>query len=53
VVRSSVASLIVVGTHDRGMLTHGLLGSVARTLMHHAECPVALVPAVRSVALQR
>ncbi|WIM92843.1 universal stress protein [Actinoplanes oblitus] len=43
------ASLIVVGA--RGELPyHGLLGSVAQTLLHHGRAPVVVVRGTRSVA---
>jgi nucleotide-binding universal stress UspA family protein len=37
------ASLLVVGGKDHGTLSSALLGSVARNLMHHATCPLAVV----------
>lgn len=46
------ASLVVVGA--RGELPyHGLLGSVAQTLLHHARGPVVVVRAPRTVPIQR
>ncbi|GHK02031.1 universal stress protein [Streptomyces sp. NPDC003753] len=42
--RSAAADLVVIGVrrgHDRRALH---LGRVAHTLLHHAECPVAVVP---------
>jgi nucleotide-binding universal stress UspA family protein len=38
------AGLIVVGTHGHGGFTAAILGSVARGLLHEAECPVLAVP---------
>jgi nucleotide-binding universal stress UspA family protein len=36
--------LLVVGTHNRGALVGTLLGSVSQGVLHHATCPVAVVP---------
>ncbi|MFI9626033.1 universal stress protein [Streptomyces sp. NPDC052042] len=41
---SAAADLIVVGTHRRRTRLGSPLGRVARTLLHHADCPVAVVP---------
>lgn len=38
------SSMLVIGTHRRGMLEGSVLGSVAQEVLWHAECPVAVVP---------
>ncbi len=35
--------LIVMGTHGHTDLCHGLLGSVAEAVIHHAHCPVLMI----------
>lgn len=43
--RAGEASLLVVGGRDHGRLASVLVGSVARNVMHHATCPLAVVHA--------
>jgi nucleotide-binding universal stress UspA family protein len=40
------AQLLVIGSRGRGGLDDMRLGSVAHALLHHAPCPVAVVPAL-------
>ena len=45
------AQLLVIGSRGRGGLDDMSLGSVAHAMLHHAPCPVAVVPAVSAGAV--
>lgn len=40
----SDAQLLIIGNHHRSRLADVLLGSVTRGVLHHASCPLAVVP---------
>ncbi len=44
---ASRSSLLLIGTHRRGVLAGTLLGSVAQEVLWRADCPVCVVPAQR------
>jgi nucleotide-binding universal stress UspA family protein len=44
------ADLLVVGTRGHDRVERMLLGSVAAGCLHHARCPVQIVPSVLPVA---
>ncbi|AKK27326.1 universal stress protein [Mycobacterium sp. EPa45] len=44
VAMSENADMVVVGSRGHGTITRVLLGSVSTTLIHHAHCPVAVIP---------
>ena len=40
------ADIVVIGSHGRTGLSHVLIGSVAETVVRHADCPVLVVRAM-------
>ena len=48
VAREHEARIIVVGSSGWGSVTGALLGSVSAQILHHAPCPVLVVPRAES-----
>ena len=46
------ANLIVTSTHGRTGLKHVLIGSTAEYVVHHAHCPVLVVPSHERSAIK-
>jgi nucleotide-binding universal stress UspA family protein len=44
IAESHGSRVLVVGTHSRHAVTGALLGSVAQGVLHHATCPVTVIP---------
>ena len=49
---ASRSSLLLIGTHRRGVLAGALLGSVAQEVLWRADCPVCVVPSVRTESIE-
>lgn len=47
VAESAAQHLLVVGGHRQHAVTGSLLGSVSQGVLHHADCPVTVVPTTR------
>jgi nucleotide-binding universal stress UspA family protein len=41
---SAATDLLVLGARGHGMIATALLGSVTTWVLHHAPCPVAVIP---------
>jgi nucleotide-binding universal stress UspA family protein len=50
---SRQAEMIVVGSRGLGAISGPLLGSISRTLLHHARCPVTVVHTNEDVNAER
>lgn len=50
--RSAAADLLVVGARRRDGLVGPELGRVAHRALHHASCPVAVVPQLRPLTTE-
>jgi nucleotide-binding universal stress UspA family protein len=46
--KAKSADLIVVGMHGHGIVGHILMGSTSERILHHAPCPVLVVPSIKS-----
>ena len=49
---ASRSSLLLIGTHRKGVLAGTLLGSVAQEVLWRADCPVCVVPSVRAESIE-
>lgn len=47
VAAATAQDLLVVGSHSHHALSGALLGSVSQGVLHHATCPVAVIPAAK------
>jgi len=45
---SADTDLLVVGARGHSAISHLLLGSVSAAVLHHARCPVAVIPSARA-----
>jgi nucleotide-binding universal stress UspA family protein len=44
VAEQEASNLIVIGTHNKGMIERVFMGSVSDYVVHHSACPVLVVP---------